>query len=616
MSRLFPELDDGPAAAPPTPPAPRPAGQGATAPASSQPGAAAVTSRGGPTALLRFEKLFGLPGAFGFRVASAVAIDQREVTFALDKPGHGEATLRLCAGLVPDRFAATRHLSLGYRASALSPELKALLGRLAVVLRDVPMAPLCRLILDDPAPGSPDFDIEDSLIFSFGSGIAWRNFYEGHELYRGSCQRFAPGVVNVNHTDIECHYAGPSHENGTVSFFNYLRPSAPSTEAHGSPTRGGSLSLLTDVSDRDVIKGGGTKLDAVLDQIAAMPEPPKMVVVSSACISLVTGDDLEASAARLERKLHVPVIHIGNASTPGAEMLRRVRQSIGFLEVDKRPRSVNLVGLPQARGTGELLALLAAVGVEVNCRVLPEIDPIAFQRYMAAELQVFYDWDWNEQHYQQIVGGLPLPSLSPPSPFGIAGSRAWLSAIAGALGLGAVLDEVWRERAAAAEERFAALQRRAAGYRLGFIVSEGEEGRRLAARRLMGVPMRELVAEMGFHIEWLVYRPAEARGGAAPVLDVGADEVRVFSTPSELERCLRQSEAAAFYSELFFDRRLTRTGHNIFSMSEIEMGVEGAVRSAERLLGRCATPFYRRYARYLGKPFATAHDGEGGDGRG
>ena len=46
------------------------------------------------------------------------------------------------------------------------------------------------------------------------------------------------------------------------------------------------------------------------------------------------------------------------------------------------------------------------------------------------------------------------------------------------------------------------------------------------------------------------------------------------------------------------------------------MGVEGAVRSAERLLGRCATPFYRRYARYLGKPFATAHDGEGGDGRG
>ena len=30
---------------------------------------------------------------------------------------------------------------------------------------------------------------------------------------------------------------------------------------------------------------------------------------------------------------------------------------------------------------------------------------------------------------------------------------------------------------------------------------------------------------------------------------------------------------------------------------------------------RCATPFYRRYARYLGKPFATAHDPEGGDGR-
>jgi hypothetical protein len=203
--------------------------------------------------------------------------------------------------------------------------------------------------------------------------------------------------------------------------------------------------------------------------------------------------------------------------------------------------------------------------------------------------------------------------VKPPSPFGIEGTRRWLGEIARSLQVGERFEEVWRERAAPFITAFEILRQRAAGYRLGFIVAEGEQNQRLASQRLMGVPMRELIAEMGFSTEWLVFRPAENGTGAAPAPD-GDAGVRYFATPSELERCLRESEAAAFYSEIFFDRRLTRTGHGIFSMSEIEMGVQGAVRSLERLLGRCATPFYRRYARYFGRPFASGHTMEAKSG--
>ena len=65
------------------------------------------------------------------------------------------------------------------------------------------------------------------------------------------------------------------------------------------------------------------------------------------------------------------------------------------------------------------------------------------------------------------------------------------------------------------------------------------------------------------------------------------------------EASLRASRAAAFYSDVFFDDRLTRAGKQIFSLRDVGMGLTGAVETAERLLARCANPFLRRYGAWL-----------------
>ena len=125
-----------------------------------------------------------------------------------------------------------------------------------------------------------------------------------------------------------------------------------------------------------------------------------------------------------------------------------------------------------------------------------------------------------------------------------------------------------------------------------------------------GVPMLEVLQEMGFTLEFLYYvgddtEPDPALPGAC----------QGFQDAAELEELLRASEAAAFYSEYYFDRRLTRCGKAQFSVSNFRLGFEGAIDTLRQLLHVCELPFYRRYAAYLGKPFDLPPESHGAPGR-
>jgi hypothetical protein len=50
-----------------------------------------------------------------------------------------------------------------------------------------------------------------------------------------------------------------------------------------------------------------------------------------------------------------------------------------------------------------------------------------------------------------------------------------------------------------------------------------------------------------------------------------------------------------------FDWRLTEAGKNRISLRHFEKGLEGALRTARRLLGVCRVAFAQRYARFLAR---------------
>jgi hypothetical protein len=64
-----------------------------------------------------------------------------------------------------------------------------------------------------------------------------------------------------------------------------------------------------------------------------------------------------------------------------------------------------------------------------------------------------------------------------------------------------------------------------------------------------------------------------------------------------LRKLLVEGAFDAVYSEYFYDSRLTRSGKAEFSLLDLEMGVEGCLRSLQRLGNICHWPFYERYGR-------------------
>jgi hypothetical protein len=193
----------------------------------------------------------------------------------------------------------------------------------------------------------------------------------------------------------------------------------------------------------------------------------------------------------------------------------------------------------------------------------------------------------------------------------VRGTRRWMLAIAEALGrraqMAAVLDEAWAELSPG----WAAAQARARRHRLGFVVEQPSWQFALASRRSFGVPLVELLAEMGFGVEILAF------AGTVPIAEQRFDGVRVrgYADCHALAELLAADDVSAWYSDLHYDRRLTRSGKNSFSLRHVRIGLAGAVESLVALLDTIELPFYRRYGRHLGPAFPELIDQPPGVGR-
>jgi len=622
MSRLFPELDATEAWAEPV------IGD------ELAPSADAPPERPLRKATVVFDKALGLPGRFKTatgecHVHSVELIGPDRLALNIEGGGVPPFTLYILPGRAPQTFATTPHLSLIVRGTDRSQAVELLVTQAAYRLHNAPFELLRDVAAADPevaraaSSGAPptmpgvsfpptDIDVEylNSLGFGYSPPDAWRNFLQGHENNyggiensRGYCPRVSGDVVNVNHTEIECYYSSPPQHDGSVAFWNHAQPDIEARIA----SEGHHVELFSDLGETDVIKGGQVKLDRLFDQLAGEEHRPKVVVVTSTCTTTVIGDDIQGSIEKLKRKLPLHVVNMGQSRDIKQTIFDEARARPGFLDVPKKKGAINLLGLPKLLGHRELLELLAEAGVTINVWLLPEIDPRELPHYMAAELQVLYDWPFLDESYRGLVGDLPIPSLRPPSPFGIEGTKRFLAALGDALGDPHLFEEPLARRLERIQPEWDRLSREARGYRLGFVGEERTLLRFFKTRQVLGIPVLQLLEEMGFGIDFYLTRP-KAKKPSDGVIERGRRRTRYFETRDELEELLRTAEAAAFYSEIHFDNRVTRSGKNSFSLADFgRIGLEGSLEALRRVLGACKLPFFRTYAEYLGRPFSVGH---------
>ena len=439
---------------------------------------------------------------------------------------------------------------------------------------------------DDPLRLAEDMD--RALFRSYGIAAQWRTFLEDHDLYRGSCGQLRTNVVSIKHSDIECQAsAAPQNAWGAGSFAGLATDTEPwSSDEAGRDSE--FVALDTHLSDRDVILGGDARLDEALDAVAAMPRRPDLVLLGSTCVSVVTGDDLEASAERARRKHGLTVKSLGCVEHPTQDALLAQLASVERAPVG---HAAVLVGMPRVAGIRTLLATLRTAGVEIDGPMIPDLPAGFLQSVGRAGVFVVYDQVHTRQGVHQLLDQFPdVPVLAPPPPFSLAAAREFCITVATACGRADGLQLCWDARYGGLDVRWQELAARAARYRIAVVSDHCAWDTRLWMR--LGVPLLETLRAMQFGIEVLVY----ATDGEV-VAESRDPEIRVrrFTSQAELTALLRDSDAALVYSEMRYDPRVTRTGHASVSLEDFRCGVEGSLHTLETLVRRCELPWFRRY---------------------
>jgi len=430
----------------------------------------------------------------------------------------------------------------------------------------------------------------------WGAPDQWRLFFcdrEARRNARAGLELRAP-VLQVWHQDLECSYAGPDWSAPEPSFFNFpwARPAAPpDDERERREEIRMPPPVMTDLRDQDVIRGGEAKLRAGLERGLAAAGKIEAVVVQSTCVPTVIGDDVPKALNAVRELTGAPLIY-NNATSQtqvdvGRLILERVRAEPEYGRRERVPRSVNLIGFPDGPALRELESVLKTAGVVVNAAVMPSLSLDQARALPQAEAQVFLPHAAYEPVYAGVFRTLDIPSRAFDAPYGLEGTRRWLSSVAGLFGLEAAAERAFEDLIAPHRARWEELKRAALGRRFAFVVGRESIARLNDPSLFWGVPVLRVLREAGIRAEVLVH---------------GVDDrgpLKGFRTPEELARLLSEGPYDAVYSEYFFDERLVRAGKPQFSLKLFEPGARGALATIERLLAVARWGFYRRYAAAL-----------------
>ena len=587
------------------------------------------TAAGGEASRRAFGRLLGVAAAGPPFAVRAVAWVGRKVRVAVTTGADSEVVFTIEARQADaEGLLLTEALAVRYGKRSPPQRLVAameLAGAAGLAGRD--MEALAQLLEADPdlgQPGQPQPSSDDSadrprsLLDTWGASDAYADFFATGEMARGQLDAIDPTTrfVFAQHSDTECNNLGPNSPVPTLGLIHppwehrfrddrVARRRYP--EAEGLVER----VLCSELVEQDVVLGNPTKLDELLARgLETAERLGSSLFFSNTCTPIVTGEDVDSVLRRCQqsssRTVHYLTCTPRSMQTVFDDIL--VTRRLAAEEATRAPDpegSINLVGFFGSRDLGDIDAMLAGAGVAVNTHLIPQLEPAAIDRLPRAVLNVVLPVEPWQHFTERLSERSRTPAIAPGGPFGVEGTRRWLGAVLDALGRVDELSAAWEPVLSAHAERIDAAREAASRHRLGLVVRADEVFYLTQPRTTWGIPIVALLEELGFGLDVLLMLRdrGEARQTASAVRDLfripERHSVKGFNSPEMLAERLAASPCEAVLTNHAFDWRVTQRGKGVFALQHFEKGVPGAIRTAERLVGICRTPFYSRYARHL-----------------
>ncbi|MBI5622371.1 MAG: hypothetical protein HY924_01195 [Elusimicrobia bacterium] len=564
----------------------------------------------GRTALKAMARALGLDAqTSGWKLQALCSLGEDNIRLGLVSPKAGQ---RLAFCLVakddPTALAKTRNLGLAPDGDS-SPALERFLKAMSLRLGPLSLQDILALIRKDPetfAEVEPTGPAESRLMVPLAAGpinlleAGWRNFFgdQDFEVLLGYPELSMKDTVYARYSDRECLYSWAGNDPRKWSFFAYPMR-VPSDSFGAAVFRKG---VIMELSERDMVLGPAEKADALVSSVAerAKASDAQFVVFNHFCTTIVMGEDFAEVGRRMETASGKKTIRWSHRDRDlldnFGDYFRSTIGKPGFFDQTPDPDAVNLFHFPTDYREAQLVPFLKELGLSVNLSLFPDVEFPAVAKLPKARLQIFCEATSYQAKLHELLSKGPRPVLTVKAPYGIEGTKACYESIAKAAGKEAAFAKAWDRKVSSAGPVWDAMRKKAFGMRVAFVAADNTLPRLWALRHGQGPPLMRMLQEMGFGVD-ILYHDPHAEGVEAPE---GKDmTLSTFRTPAELAEALRQGSFQAVYSDIFFDWRLTKAGKARFSSKDFEMGLDGALRSLQRLLGACGMPFYSRYSSHL-----------------
>ncbi|MCR4294191.1 MAG: radical SAM protein, partial [Elusimicrobia bacterium] len=335
-------------------------------------------------------------------------------------------------------------------------------------------------------------------VFSLADG--WRNFFcdQDFEDARRPLDWNLARTMIVEYSDRECFYSEPVRSFGKWSFLDYpfeqpLR--------HGLGLGGSPRSVSAEIGEREIVMGTAPTMDALVDEVRRRPQRPEFVLVNKLCTALVMGDDLDALGRRCADACGAAAVEVSMNDlvqmNSVSACLRSILTREGFFSSPGAPDAVNLFHFPRRFREESVLPMLRDLGLRANACFYPEMDLAALKEIPKAARHVFCEraCDLGDKIHA-VLGEGRGEVLTAPAAYGVAGTRACLSAIAAAAGRTSEFEKAWAERLSAFLPAWENRRGEASAFRLAFVVCAQTLPGLFELRFGQGAPALPAVLEM------------------------------------------------------------------------------------------------------------------------
>ncbi len=587
----------------------------------------------GPTTAKRLSLMLGMnPRITDYRLTSVGWFDQM-ICAELDIGGNRSLVVQIQTATNDAKgIVKTEHIVVSYVGGSMPRSLARLIAREGPVgFANKTLVDLANLLSDDPELGRPGLPLPatdhtatrpQSMMNDWGGDNVWADFFAPNELGRGQLDSlgFHDSYVFAQHSEHECSQLSPVGL-APVGWLNNLPwQNRIRSDREAEPSillRVDVPFITTDLSENDIIMGNQNKLLGLIDECQRIAENQgKGVFFANTCTPIMVGEDVESNVTREGdcSGCNTNYLTVNERSMTNVfhevMVVRRLAAEQAAAPC-LMPR-INLVGLEERQDGFEVMELIDKAGIAINTLFIPSLPDERIAQFPNATLNVILANQVWSHLYDQLMFESRIPHLKGVGPWGVEGTKRFVRSIVDRMKIEDDFEATFDEYLEPHLEEWERLKESISGHRLGFVLRGAEAYYFNTPGATWGIPLVAMLEEMGFGLDFLIKLEDREQARTAAGLINGVfkhperHSIGGFDTQEMMTAKLKASPCQAVFSNHTMDWRITESGKSIFSYQQFEKGVPGALRTAERLLGLCKTPYYSRYRRYLARTEAGA----------